>query len=1012
MRPRTQQMESEARIRQIGAEMLERARRASPSVVRLDHWMGRLLDWATREPQRKVRLFQFVDTLPSLDSDEDVVGHLAEYLLTDGVPLPRAFRSMLRSAADGAWFRSPLASATRHNALRMARQFIAGETADEALDVIRHLRDRGMGFTLDLLGEATSSDAQADTYASQYLNLLHTLTGEAAQWAQVEQVDRADTGPLPRVNVSLKLSSLDPHYDPICSERSIDRVLGRLRPILRAARQAGAFVNVDMEQYAFKDLTLATFQRVLAEPAFQDFADVGIVLQAYLADTAEDLERLLAWVARRGTPITVRLVKGAYWDYETASAVQHGWRVPVLTQKWECDAQFERLARRLLDQRSLVRPAIASHNVRSLAAALAHAQTREIPARGFEIQMLFGMGDPLKQAVAEMGYTLRVYTPIGELIPGMAYLIRRLLENTSNESFLKHTFVEHQPVEVLLADPATAKPGSPPPPRAVFRDPDEDDAMHEFKFEPLTDFTDAAAREAMQQALDEVAARFDRDYPLVIDGQPLHREPTVSSWNPSKTTQAVGRVCLARVEDVQRAVAAARRAFDEGWGGSPAAERADLLRTAARIMGRRRFELAAWIVYEVAKPWREADADVAEAIDFCNFYADEVLRLEARPRRRDFPGQDNLYVYRPRGVAAVIAPWNFPLAILAGMTSAALAAGNTVVMKPAEQSSVVAAMLMEVLAEAGVPPGVVNYLPGTGETVGAALVEHPQVDIIAFTGSRAVGVQIHERAAGWTAGQLSLKRVIAEMGGKNAIVVDADADLDEAIAGILASAFGYAGQKCSACSRVIVHESIMTVLLDRLVAGVQSLTIGPATAPDTQVGPLIDAQARDKVLHYLDIGNQEARLAYQADVSGLAAEGTYAPPTIFADVPPDARIAQEEIFGPVVTVLAARSFEHAIELANATPYGLTGGVYSRSPSHLEQAKRDYHVGNLYLNQKITGALVDRQPFGGLRMSGIGSKAGGPDYLIQFMEPMTISENTMRHGFAPTAPPPAEAGPQA
>ncbi len=991
------------RVFEIGTEILERARRAEPQIYRPDWWINRLLDWSTAEPARKVQLFRFVDVLPSLRTDEEVVRHLAEYLLADHVPLPRPFAGMLKSAAKGAWFAGQLASAARSQSLRMARRFIAGENSEEALETILSLRRRRMGFTIDILGEATTSDAQADWYAGQCCRLLEDLSAAAKAWEPILQVDHDAAGPMPRVNLSVKLTSLEPNFDPASPERSIDAVGERLRPILRLARRVGAFVNVDMEQYRYKDLTLAAFRRILMEPEFRDVPHVGIVLQAYLKDSPADLDAMLEWVRERGTPIAIRLVKGAYWDVETVHAIASNWPIPVFTRKWESDAQYEAMARTLLDHHGLVRPALASHNVRSLAAAMAYAEAAGVDTRAYEIQMLFGMGDPLKTAVADMGYTLRIYTPFGELIPGMAYLIRRLLENTSNESFLKHTFSEHEAAEHLLADPAEARPASPPLARPVAVDPEEIDVMNEFEMEPNADFSRADARKAMSDALGAVREDFGKTYPLIIDGMSLETAETFESVNPSETREVVGRVSMASVEQADHAVAAARRAFEEQWSGTTATDRAGLLRRAADIMHRRRCELSAWIVYETGKPWREADADVCEAIDFCRYYAMEMERLEGRPRRRDVPGQENLYVYRPRGVAVVIAPWNFPLAILTGMTSAALAAVNTVIMKPAGQSPVIAAKLMEVFAEAGFPSGIVHYLPGAGRAIGAHLVEHADVNLIAFTGSRQVGVSIYERAAKWRPGQKGLKRVIAEMGGKNAVIVDADADLDEAVAGVVASAFGYAGQKCSACSRVIVDRRVRDAFVTRFVEATKSVPIGPADEPETVLGPVIDEASREKIRRYIEQGKKEAKLVYEGGVGELAKRGTFVGPAIFDDVPPDASIAQEEIFGPVVAVIAAEGFEQAIDIANGTDYALTGGLYSRSPAHIEQAKRRFQVGNLYINQKITGALVDRQPFGGFKMSGVGSKAGGPDYLIQFMEPRTITENTLRHGFVPDLP---------
>jgi RHH-type proline utilization regulon transcriptional repressor/proline dehydrogenase/delta 1-pyrroline-5-carboxylate dehydrogenase len=393
---------------------------------------------------------------------------------------------------------------------------------------------------------------------------------------------------------------------------------------------------------------------------------------------------------------------------------------------------------------------------------------------------------------------------------------------------------------------------------------------------------------------------------------------------------------------------------------------------------------------------------VCEAIDFCEYYAEQAVALEAGRTLR-VPGEENRSDFLPRGVAAVIAPWNFPLAILAGMTTAALATGNTVIMKPAEQSSVIAAQWMSIFSELNLPPGVLNYLPGTGETVGAALVEHPDVALIAFTGSRAVGLAINRRAAEVSAaGSRHVKRVIVEMGGKNAILVDDDADLDEAVAGVVSSAFGYQGQKCSACSRCIVNEGIYDVFLNRLVEAARSLKIGPAEDASAKIGPVIDAGAAKRIRDYIEIGRREAREVLAVDPGPLAERGYFVGPHIFADVKPDSRLAQEEIFGPVLAVIRAADLNEAIRIANDTDYALTAGLFSRSPAHLEQGARELLAGNVYLNRAITGALVNRQPFGGFKMSGIGDKAGGPEYLLQFVVQRTVTENTLRRGFAPPA----------
>jgi RHH-type proline utilization regulon transcriptional repressor/proline dehydrogenase/delta 1-pyrroline-5-carboxylate dehydrogenase len=518
--------------------------------------------------------------------------------------------------------------------------------------------------------------------------------------------------------------------------------------------------------------------------------------------------------------------------------------------------------------------------------------------------------------------------------------------------------------------------------------------------EPLTDFSKEAARQAMRSALELVAGQLGSTFPLVIDNRPVTTAGFLDSLNPAHRRQVVGRCGKASQDQAREALAAAVRAFP-AWRDMAVERRAQYLRDAASVLRRRRFELAAWEVYECAKGWREADADLAEAIDFCDFYAHDMLRL-AVPRLRNVAGEDNVYFYEPRGPAVVIAPWNFPLAILTGMTTAALVTGNTVVMKPAEQSSVIAAKLMEVFLEVGLPPGVLNYLPGVGEEVGPVLVQSPDTALIAFTGSLKVGLLINRQAAETPTGQRHVKRVIAEMGGKNAIIVDDDADLDEAVGGVVDSAFGYVGQKCSACSRVLVGQAMYDRFLARLVEATRSLAVGPAEDPTFSVGPVIDEDAYRRLLGVIEKGKQEARLVYAGDVGNLADEGYYVAPHVFADVQPRSVLAQEEFFGPVLSVLKVRDLDEAIAVGNDVAYALTGGLYSRSPANIARVKREFRVGNLYINRKITGALVDRQPFGGFKLSGIGSKAGGPDYLLQFLLPRTITENTLRRGFAPTS----------
>lgn len=517
-----------------------------------------------------------------------------------------------------------------------------------------------------------------------------------------------------------------------------------------------------------------------------------------------------------------------------------------------------------------------------------------------------------------------------------------------------------------------------------------------FKNEPLTDFSITSNRDAFELALISVA----RNLPIVampiINGESISTSEHFERYSPNNTSKLVSKISFADLQHAEDALTILKN-YSSTWSKTAATERCDIIRKAATLMQKRRHEISALMVFEAGKPWKEADADTAEAIDFCLYYADEMEKLSVQQKTATIPGEDNVYFYKPRGVAVVISPWNFPFAIACGMTVASLVTGNCTVLKPAEQTSAVGALLASILLEAGVPKEAFAFLPGRGEIIGKALVESVNVDLICFTGSRAVGLEIVKNAAIVHPKQKSIKKVIAELGGKNAIIVDNDADPDEAIKGIIYSAFGYAGQKCSACSRLIVVEPMYENILSRLSDAIKDLIVGDASISNTLVGPVIDKEAYERILATLrDAKERHKLLAEGESVNG----GYYIPPTAFRDVSEDSALWQEEVFGPVLACQRAASFEQAVAMANESDYALTGAVFSRNPSNLSYARQNFLVGNLYLNRGSTGALVCRQPFGGFKMSGVGSKAGGPDYLLQFMEPRVVTENTMRRGFVP------------
>jgi 1-pyrroline-5-carboxylate dehydrogenase len=512
--------------------------------------------------------------------------------------------------------------------------------------------------------------------------------------------------------------------------------------------------------------------------------------------------------------------------------------------------------------------------------------------------------------------------------------------------------------------------------------------LPEYAPTAVTDFGRPDERAAFEAALAAVRAQLGREHPLVIGSERIKAEQTFESRNPARPAEVIGRFAAGTREQASQAVETAQRAFAT-WSRVPAAERAAYLLEAAKRMRERRHNFSAWMVFEVGKSWAEADADTAEAVDFMEFYAREMLRYDAPQPVTQLSGERDALVYIPLGVGAIIPPWNFPLAILAGMTTAAIVSGNTVVVKPSSDSPAIAWQFHALMEEVGLPSGVFNLVTGSGGTVGDTLVRHPRTRFVAFTGSREVGVGINTLAAATAPGQIWLKRVVAEMGGKDAIIVDEEADVDAAAQGVAVSAFGFQGQKCSACSRAIVSTKVYEPFLEKLKAHVEKIAMGEPDRHGVTLGPVVSESAHRNILEYIELGKKEGRV-----IAGGAAgpgPGYFIQPTVIADVKPTARIAQEEIFGPVLAVIPVQSYDEALTVANGTEYGLTGAVYTKNPEKIERAKREFFVGNLYINRKCTGAIVGAHPFGGFNMSGTDSKAGGRDYLLLFLQAKSVAE---------------------
>ncbi len=976
-----------------GQEILKRMEGQSKgSIFSKDYWYGRIMEWSMKNESFKTKMFRFVDVLPTLTNNNEVATHLKEYFTEGGDELPSVFNVGL---GLGSLAPSLMAGTIRKNVTQMASLFITGENPEEALPVLIKARKNKICFTVDILGEATLGEKEALQYQGKYLELMEWLSQGAIKWETIPQIDCDHEGEIPKINISVKLSALYSQVNDKAWDKTKEILKERLRPLFRKAMSKNIFLNLDMEHYGIKHLTVEVFKEIISEDEFAKYKFWGCVIQAYLRDSQADILDLIQFAKQRKVPFTVRLVKGAYWDSEYIEASQKNWPIPVYTQKAESDANYESISKLLLENYQWIRPALASHNVRSISSAMVYAEKLNIPKNAFEIQMLFGMADTIKKAIVDMGYRVREYAPVGEMLPGMAYLVRRLLENTSNEGWLKHKFADNKSIELLLKNPTVGLV-----PSATTHN----SSQYKFENEALLDFAEEKNRKQLLSAIEQferthnkTTSTFPPTIPLWIDGKEIISDKTLASINPSHPTQVLANVTLANIDHVEIAIKAAHQEFSK-WSKVPFETRAQYLEKLAQLMKRDRFQLMAEQITECGKTWTEADGDVAEAIDFCNYYAQSIRELSRPQKVGHALGESSFYTYHPRGVAVVIAPWNFPLAILTGQVAAALVTGNTVIFKPAEQSSIVAYGLCRLLQELQLPKGTVHFLPGIGEEVGAALVDHPLTASIAFTGSKAVGLHILKQAQNIHNGQFHVKRCIIEMGGKNSIIVDSDSDLDEAVDGVIYSAFGFAGQKCSACSRVIVLESIYEKFKTRLLDATESLQVKFSEDPEAFLGPVIDKESFTRLTLAIEEFKKENQIIFQGKVPN---EGYFIGPTIFDQVNPDSKLAQQELFGPVLAIIKAPTFEFAIDIANSTEYALTGGIYSRSPAHIQYAKDNFEVGNLYINRGITGALVDRHPFGGFKMSGVGSKTGGPDYLKQFMEPRVATENLMRRGFAPT-----------
>ena len=992
----------DSKVIERGKQFFDSISGEAPSIFNKGWWTGKVMDWSMKNEDFKVQMFRFVDVLPYLNTSESLSRHIEEYFAGEDSNIPDVLKwGATKTGFGGGLVAKVLNKTIRSNIEGMARQFIIGQKSKEAVKGIRKLRKDGFAFVLDLLGEATVSHEEAIAYRNGYLEVLDAVEKEYKKWDALDASGDLDWGHAPKINVAVKPAAFYSQSRPVDLEGTVQGMMDAIEPVYKKIMDMGGFMCIDMEALKYKEPTVEMYKRFRKK--YPDYPHLGIVFQAYLRSVDDDVSDMLSWAREENLPISIRLVKGAYWDYETVLAKQNDWPVPVWTHKPESDMAYERVSRMILENHDICHFACASHNIRTISSVMEAARELNVPEEKYEFQVLYGMAEPVRKGLRNVAKRVRLYCPYGDLIPGMAYLVRRLLENTANESFLKQTFADEADIYRLLENPEITlkRELEAKPPKKKKELPEG--ALARFNNFPPADFTEKEQRDAFPAAMAKIRQDFGKRYPLYIGGQDVVTDDSLDSYNPADPSEIIGSVCQAGTAEVDKAVATAKEAYLD-WRNVDPKERAQYLLKASQYLKDHIYELCAMQVLEVGKQWDQAQGDVGEAIDFMEYYAREMIRLGTPKRMGNAPGEFSQYFYQGKGVAAVIAPWNFPLAISLGMVSAAIVAGCPVVYKPAGISSVVGYGIVDMFKAVGLPDGVFNYCPGRGSVMGDHLVDHPDVSVIAFTGSMEVGLRIQERAAKVQPGQEQCKKVIAEMGGKNGIIIDDDADLDEAVIGVLYAAFGFQGQKCSACSRVIVLDSIYDRFIHRLKEAAASIKLGPAEDPANYMGPVVDKAAQKNVLEYCKVAEEEGNVVikHEAPAEYLEKGGCYTPLLVVDGIKKEHRIAQEEVFGPVLSIMRAGNFDEALDIANSTKFALTGAVYSRSPKNLEKASRDFRVGNLYLNKPSVGALVERHSFGGFKMSGVGSKSGGPDYLLQFMDPRLVCENTMRRGFAPIA----------
>jgi len=910
----------EQRIRDIGEDLLTEARRGG-RLLSSAFWSDKLMNWAMKDPAFKTQLFRFVDVFPTLKTPEVVHEHLVDFFRQPGVRPPAALRLGLKA---GSLLKGAMTGTITRQIRSMAQRFIAGEDLDHALPTLSRLWADDTAFTITLLGEKCLCRKDVHTFQQAYLNLVARLADETATWPHRPRAETDHLGSIPRVNISIKVSSLHPHPDPVDTEGALRGLVETLRPILHEAERRGVQLHLDMEQAKLKDLIFELLRRCVE---ITD-AELGVVLQTYLRSAEEDARRLIELTDRAGRQVTVRLVKGAYWDYEVAHAKHRHWPIPVWTRKSDSDACFERVLKLLVEAipRAAHQPgiklALGSHNARSIAVALALVARNDLPATAVELQMLYGMADQLKAAAARCSLRVREYVPVGKMIPGMAYLVRRLLENTSNESWLRAGFADNASIDQLLASPhavdQSASPGPPAAPAGALPTPapalPRPAPRHRFTGEPPRDF---AQRDVRERFADAVAH--------IHGSAPSRAEP------PTAPGEAIDRTGAALAS----------------WQNTLPPQRGELLLRAAQTMADRRDELAALIVSEAGKAWREADIEVCRAIDFCRFFAHMATDVAGDGSPPDF--------HPRRGAVLICPPWSSPLTGACALASAALVTGHCPILGPPAAAPRCSRTVRDIFRQMGCPADAL-LLTAADDSAAVEIATDPRTAVVACAGpSEQISSLI--RAASEAA---SPPQIIVDAHGKGAAIIDASADLDDAVLGVMWSAFAHQGQAPGSCSLALVHEARYSVFIERLSDAAAELRIGDPARPGVTIGPIIDHRAYRLINDSIATMKRQARLVHATPLperSQLIPNRQYVAPHVFADVPVSATLCRRPVFGPVLGVMKVESFPEALRRARETALTAACIVYSRKPSNLGAAREELPGRSVFLNQPITAAVT-------------------------------------------------------